>query len=157
MEQKAITVSAKYEGNIESVSISKSLLHSAADALAVVFRFDDRDRDIRFVYQQYVDKLADTTSGLFTANYYPTVGKVILFADMMNDIPTRRLDGRHDELSTNVAFGKRELLGRSQTSEPLGSRAKLPGTTSRLPANYRNQSVYTGIKRFCLLTCASGY
>lgn len=57
MKQEGVAIGAEDEGNVERSGVIQSLLHSTADAVVIVFGFDERERHVRFVGQQEVCEL----------------------------------------------------------------------------------------------------
>ena len=52
MKQEGVAIGAEDEGNVERSGVIQSLLHSTADAVVIVFGFDERERHVRFAGQQ---------------------------------------------------------------------------------------------------------
>ena len=61
--------------------------HATADAVVVVFGFDDCQRDILFPRQQEIRKLAFASFDSLAAHKYLTCGEVVLFTDLMLNVP----------------------------------------------------------------------
>jgi len=91
---------------IQSRSVLDRLLHSAADGVIVVLRFDQSDGNIRFVVKNVVGSLSFTPRNQLVANDNPSSREEDLFTNLRLDIPTRLHDGGRDELRANIAFGE---------------------------------------------------
>ena len=68
MKHKAVAIRRKDEGDIESRGIFEALLHAVVDAMIVVFRLDDRERNIRLVIENEVGLLRLSAADQLSAN-----------------------------------------------------------------------------------------
>ncbi len=104
MEQEAIAVGAEHKRDIQRSSVVQALLHAAADTMVVVFGFDDRQWDVGFPRQQEVGILPFASFDGLAAYMYLARREVILFANLILNVPASRSDSRHNKLGADVAF-----------------------------------------------------
>jgi hypothetical protein len=80
------------------------LLHAVADAMIVVLRLDQRDRDIRLVIENKVGLLGLAARDQLAAHDDPALSKIDLLPNLQHLVPAGTLNGRQDELGGDVAF-----------------------------------------------------
>lgn len=105
VEEEAVAVGRKDEGDVERGGVIEGLLHPGADAVLVVFGFDQCDREVGFVEEDVIGTLGLAAGHDPAADGDPTFGEGMLFADLQHFVPTRAAERRCDELGANVAFG----------------------------------------------------
>ncbi len=110
VEQEAVTVRRENEGNLQCLRIIETLLDAVADAVVVVFGLDQCDRDVRLVVKDDVSLLRLSARHQLAANDDPALGEVDLLPNLQHFVPARALDGRQDELRTDIAFGEDPLV-----------------------------------------------
>jgi hypothetical protein len=57
VEHEAVAVRGKHERDVQCFGIVERLLHAVADAVGIVLRLDQRDRDVRLVVENVVGLL----------------------------------------------------------------------------------------------------
>ena len=87
MFQKRVTVRAISKGKIENLGIFKRLLHTSANTVIIVFRFDDGDRNPRLVIKKIVGFFGFTAPYGLTANDYAPFREVDLLSKLGHDVP----------------------------------------------------------------------
>jgi hypothetical protein len=106
VEHEAITVRGKHEGDVQRFGVVDRLLHPIADAMRVVFRLDDRDRDVGLVVEDVIGALGFTARHKLAAYDDAALREAHLLADLQHLVPTDRTEGGRDELGADIAFGE---------------------------------------------------
>src|SRR5581483_8854307 len=68
VKKERVAVGTEHIGNIQGCRIIECLLHSSADAVVVIFGFNDRELDARFVGKDVVGAFWFATGGKLAAN-----------------------------------------------------------------------------------------
>ena len=58
MEDEAVAVGGKHEGDVEGLGVAQSLLHAVAHGVGVVLGFDQGDGDVGLVMEDVIGPLA---------------------------------------------------------------------------------------------------
>ena len=116
MENEAIAVRTEDVGDVERFGIVERLLHAVADAVRIVLRLDQCDRNIRLVVENEVGFLRLAARHQFAAHDDTALGEIDLLANLRHFIPARALYGGQDELGADVAFGEVSLVHAGQPS-----------------------------------------
>jgi len=95
--------------------ILEALLHAGADAVVVVLRLDERERNVRLVIEDVVSPLGPAPGDQLASDNDAALGESNLFADLRHLIPASLPDRRGNELGTDVAFAE-ELLVHAPSS-----------------------------------------
>ena len=107
MKNKAIAITAKHKGNIQSFSVAKCLLHTRADGVRIVLCFNDSDGYVRFVVENVIGTLLLSSRVYFTPHVNPSICESNLFPNLVNYVPSHINQGRRDVLRANVLFAER--------------------------------------------------
>src|SRR5690554_4907734 len=110
MEYEAIAVRAEDERDLQCFSIVERLLHAVADAVGVVLRLDQRDRNVWLVVENEVGLLRLAARHQLAAHNDAALGEKDLLPNLHHLVPARALDGGQDELGADVAFGEASLV-----------------------------------------------
>jgi hypothetical protein len=113
VEHEAVAVRGKHEGNIQRRGIVEALLHAVANAVIIVLRLDQRDRDIRPVVKYEVGLLRVAARHQLPAHDDPALGEIDLLPNLHNFVPPGALDGRQDEFRADIAFGEAPFIHRA--------------------------------------------
>lgn len=114
--QKGVAVGAVDKGNIKHFRAVQRLLHTVADAMIVVLRLDEGERDVGLVDEDIVGSSGNPTLYHFPANDDPAFGEVDLLPHLRHQVPLvpiRADQRRRDELGANLCFGQCLLVHRS--------------------------------------------
>jgi hypothetical protein len=114
VEDEAVAVRGKDEGNVKRGGVVKALLHAVADAVVVVLGLDQRDRDVRLVVENEVGLLRLAARHELAAHDDPALGEIDLLQNLHHLVPAGALDGRQDELRADIAFGESALVHEDQ-------------------------------------------
>lgn len=90
---------------IEDFRVLKRLLHSRADAVVRILRFDDGEGNVALVVQKVVSPLALAALGLVSVYDHAPVGEIVFAFDLGMVIPTRAAKRGIDELRPNILLG----------------------------------------------------
>ncbi len=104
VEDEAIAVGGKHEGNVQGLGVVQPLLHAVADGVGVVLGFDHGDGDVGFVIENVVGPLALAPADELAPHDDAALGEAHLLADLRHLVPSGLAQGRRDELGTDVAF-----------------------------------------------------
>jgi hypothetical protein len=74
--------------------------------MIVVLRLDDGDRNVRLVVEDVVRALCLAAGDELAADDDAALGETDLLANLRMDVPGCLLDGRGDELGTDIAFAE---------------------------------------------------
>src|SRR5438105_4803980 len=106
MKHKAVAIGREHEGNVESDGIVESLLHPVADAVIVVLRLDDSDRDIGLVIKDVIGAFGFATSNELPPDDDTSLGEGDLLTDLHHPVPACAFYRRADELGADIAFAE---------------------------------------------------
>src|SRR5580704_212264 len=106
MKHKAVAVGREYERNVESDGVVESLLHPVADAVIVVLRLNDGDRDIGLVIKDVIGALGFATSNELPPDDDTSLGEGDLLTDLHHPIPSSTFYCRADEFGADIAFAE---------------------------------------------------
>ena len=106
VKDKAVAVGREHERDVKGHRIVEGLLHSGADAVVVVLRLDDGDRDIGLVIEDVVGALGFATRHKLPPDDDAPLGKVDLFANLHHPVPARAFHGGADELGADIALAE---------------------------------------------------
>ena len=126
VEDKAVAIRRKYEGNLQRLRVVQSLLHAVADGVGVVLRLDEGDGDVGLVVEDVVGPLALASAGEPAADGDAALGEADLLADLHHLVPPGLAQRRGDELGADVAFAEAFLVHEEQF-------IACPGILSRQP------------------------
>ena len=112
VKNKGVAIGGEHEGDIQRFGVVEGLLHTIADAVAIVLRLDQRDRDIRFVIEDDVSLLRLAARDQLAANDDSALGEKDLLPNLRHRIPAGLFYGGQDEFATNVSFGETTLVHR---------------------------------------------
>ena len=110
VEDEAVAVGGKHEGDVEGLGVAQSLLHAAAHGVGVVLGFDERDGDVGLVMEDVVGPLALSAADQPAAHGDAALGEAHLLADLRHLVPPGLAQGGRDELGADVAFGEAFLV-----------------------------------------------
>ena len=100
--QEAVAIRAVHKRNVQHFSIFDGLLHPGSDAVSVILRLDDSQRNIGLVVKQIVCALSLSSGRDISADNNTTVCEIVLHADLLLLVPTSALNGRGNELKFDV-------------------------------------------------------
>jgi hypothetical protein len=101
----------------------------------VVLGFDQRDRDIRLIIiiENEVGLLRLAARHQLAANDDPALGKIDLLPNLHHFVPPSALDGRQDELRTDIAFGEASFVHLpARIPDPVQVKATIGTDANRL-------------------------
>ena len=104
MKMEAIAIAAEYEGDIQRISVAEGLLNSSTHRVLVVFRLDDRDRDVGLVVENIVGASLLSACVEFPSDINFAGGEAYFLTDLSVYIPASRHDSGRYELGADVAF-----------------------------------------------------
>src|SRR3546814_5175138 len=84
VEDEAVTVGGEHEGDLQRLRVVESLLHPVADAMAVVLRLDQGDRDVWLIIEDVVRPFALAAEDHLAAHDDPALGEADLLPDLRN-------------------------------------------------------------------------
>lgn len=96
MLKEGITVGTVSKRDVESISVSKPLLHPGTNAVVVILCLDDSNRDVRFEVEDVVSPLWSTALHHPSSYDHPTFGEVHFFTHLGLQIPSCLHNGRSD-------------------------------------------------------------
>ena len=109
MPQKSVAVGAECKWDVKKLGVIKRLLHSIADRMIVILRFNDCDGDVWFVVKQLINFLSLTAFDAPTSNNDRPVCKIDFLTNLRHHIPFRVIcacNSGSDELRSDVRFRK---------------------------------------------------
>ena len=104
MENEAVAIGGKYEGNFQALGIVQSLLQAVADGMGVILGLDQGDWNVGFVIKDVVRAFALTPAHQIDADDNAALGETDFLADLRHLVPTRLVQSWGNELGANVAF-----------------------------------------------------
>src|ERR1019366_7639323 len=104
MENKAVTIGRKHKWNVEGHRIVEGLLHAVTNAVVVVLRLDDCDRDIGLVVKDVIGALGFATGDELPSDDDASLSESDLFTDLHHPVPTGAFDGGAYELGADIAL-----------------------------------------------------
>ena len=128
VEDEAVAVGRKHEGNLQGLRVVQSLLHAVANGVGVVLGFDEGDGDVGLVVEDVVGSLALASAGQLAAYDDSALCEADLLADLRHLVPSDPAQGRSDELGADVAFAETFLVHEDQF-------ITCPGTLTCLPSS----------------------
>ena len=114
MEYEAVAVRTEDEGDLQRFGIVERLLHAVADAVGVVLRLDQGDRNVRLVVENKVGLLRLAARHQLAAHDDAALGEIDLLPNLHHLVPACALDGRQDELGADIALGEASLVHTGQ-------------------------------------------
>ena len=120
---EAVAVRRKHEGHVQHVGVAEALLHPVANAVVVVLRLDDRQRNVgvRLEVQDVVRELRCPSRDKPAAHDDASLGEVDVLPNLRLDVPAGLDDRGRDELGADVPFGQGALVHRTpRVSRHLG-------------------------------------
>src|SRR6185312_5680173 len=87
VENKAVTVGGENKGDLQGAGVFEPLLHSIADAVAVVLGFNQGDGDVRLIIEDKVSLLSLAAADQLAPDDDPTLGEIDLLPDLLHVIP----------------------------------------------------------------------
>ena len=106
MEDEAVAVAAKDEGDFEGFGVAEGLLDACANGVVVVLCLDDGDGDIGLVVEYVVSAFLCASGVEFSPYIDAAIGEGDFLANLILNIPARCLDLGRDELGADVAFAE---------------------------------------------------
>jgi hypothetical protein len=110
VEEKPVSVGTEYEWNVESLSVSKPLLHAGPHAVVVVLSLNDCELEIGAVGKDQVCKLPLTSLDGFAFYQDWSIGEVDLLSNLELNVPAGSFQGWYNELGADIAFGELAFL-----------------------------------------------
>ena len=92
MFEEGVAIGAVGKGNVEDLGVFERLLHTGADGMIVVFRFDDGDRDARLVEKKVVGLLGFAALDRLAANDDTALREIDLLPKLGHHIPFAAVD-----------------------------------------------------------------
>ena len=106
VEDEAVAIGGKYEGDMQGLGVVQSLLHAVADGMGIVLGLDQGDGDVWFVIQNVVGPLAFAPADQLAAHDDAALREADLLADLRHLVPTSLSQSRCDELGADVTFAE---------------------------------------------------
>ena len=100
--QETVAIRAVHKRNVQHFGIFDGLLHPGSNAVPVIFRLDNSQRDIGLVVKQIVCALSLSSGGDISADDDTTVREVVLHADLLLPVPASALNGWGNKLKFDV-------------------------------------------------------
>ena len=100
--QETVAIRAVHKRNVKHLGVFDGLLHPRTNAVFVVLRLDDSQRDIGLVVKQIVCALSLSSGGDISADDDTTVREVVLHADLLLPVPASALNGWGNKLKFDV-------------------------------------------------------
>ena len=104
VEQEAVTVAAEHEGSVQGIAVGQTLLHAIAQAVVVVFGFDDGNGHVLLVAEHIIRPAAFATGVQPATHDDAASGERDFFPDLGLYIPASSLKRWRDELGADVPF-----------------------------------------------------
>ena len=106
VKDKAVAVGREHKRDVERDGIVEGLLHSVADAVVIVLRLDDGDRNIGLVVKDVIGALGFAARNKLAPDDDASLGEIDLLADLHHPVPARAFDGGAYELGADVALAE---------------------------------------------------
>ena len=100
--QETVAIRAVHKRNVQHFGIFDGLLHPGANAVSVILRLDDSQRNIGLVVKQIVGALSLSSGSNISADDDTTVREIVLHADLLLLVPACTLNGRGNKLKFDV-------------------------------------------------------
>ena len=114
VEDEAVAIGRKHEGNLQGLRVVQSLLHAVADGVGVVLCLDQGDGDVGLVIEDVVGPLALASADQLAAHDDAALGEAHFLADLHHFVPPGTAQGGGDELGADVAFAETFLVHEDQ-------------------------------------------
>lgn len=139
MENEAVAIRRKHERDIQRFGIAKGLLHTAANRLPVVLRFDDCDGDVGLGRKDVVGALALAATYHLAAHDNPPLGEADFFPNLRGNVPPGGDQRGSNEFRADIALAKNPLiqvaLPNCSTRRPMPDATLLPCTKTSTSAD----------------------
>ena len=138
VEDEAVAIGGKHEGNLQGLRVVQSLLHAVADGVGVVLCLDQGDGDVGLVVEDVVGPFALASAGQLAAHGDAALGEADFLPNLRHLVPPGLAQGRGDELGADVAFAETFLVHGDQSTT-------CPGILSRVPSSSAIDGIREGV------------
>lgn len=104
MEQEAVAVAGKDEGNVEGFCVVEALLHTGSETMRLILRLDQGKRLVGLVVQHVVRPLALAPAVELAAHDDAALGEADFLADLRLQVPAGREQSRGNQFAADITL-----------------------------------------------------